>query len=876
MDINECYNKLKDYTAKEITTKELNELGLTKHYINKMLTLGKLERKKRGTYIVKSLTKKQKKRKNYHIRGFCESISLQKYDRAYMKLIRANEEKVDNTSDNLLRVAFILMAEILEYRDPSMILDGLNDLNFVNNEANIHWNNFCLDVVKKDYSSALKNIEAFKEYHIKKDGKAGDVTLAMCDLVNKVISLNNDRALFTEDIDKITNLIGENRYVEALAYGNQNISKINDTCISEKYESLLELIKTLISLKNGEIITIDSEKMANYGRNHPKILLSLYLRDKNYPKALEYIEYACSVDGRNYNLLIKKLLLEFQTLSVNKKNNKKEINLPAARYHFKNFLNVYRIDNLENAIRELSLSVSYFPTYDINYLRNSELLRMLEKFLRMQNNGEILEDLDINYNLKDAPINNFNKAVEYGDYKKAAAFKNLVNNYQSDILNIKVEVLNEMIKLDRINREKQKENNLDDHKESEAVEEIKAEKIEEKPLSDLEISMLSIPFSYKQLYEYIKNHEYDKALIIISKEKTSEYGRLCDISLRLIKVIQSLVKGNYKEPIIEELSGDPFKDFYRSLSNYDYESSLNLANDILEYIHDPEEFKVYKMLLEHINDLNTKIVRSKEIKEEIFELSNKSLTEDDLYYLMDIVNEEYEIKKEITLPNNYDHILAQMADMALYGITNGFSSDDFYQTTPYTIANPEEKFTEAINTGNYITVYNMLNMKSWNPTIVKKYSIVFLKLAKKITYLMLANIQTISPNNQTEVEITEEMEEKIKQLADELMTPEEKVDENKVLVLHQIRSLAKSRHYEEAYQLYLSSDISYNDPEVIGNLILIRNLLEKESEELYNRYLRGIEENDPDTSKYLNEYKDYISRNFMENTSKYKEKNLTL
>lgn len=108
------------------------------------------------------------------------------------------------------------------------------------------------------------------------------------------------------------------------------------------------------------------------------------------------------------------------------------------------------------------------------------------------------------------------------------------------------------------------------------------------------------------------------------------------------------------------------------------------------------------------------------------------------------------------------------------------------------------------------------------------------------------------------------------------MTPEEKADKNKALVLRQIRSLAKSRHYEEAYQLYLSSDISYNDPEVIGNLILIRNLLEKESEELYNRYLRGIEENDPDTSKYLNEYKDYISRNFMENTPKYKEKNLIL
>lgn len=53
LDLKKCYDKLNGLTDKELTTKELNELGITKYFINQLVEKGKLERVKRGVYLGK-------------------------------------------------------------------------------------------------------------------------------------------------------------------------------------------------------------------------------------------------------------------------------------------------------------------------------------------------------------------------------------------------------------------------------------------------------------------------------------------------------------------------------------------------------------------------------------------------------------------------------------------------------------------------------------------------------------------------------------------------------------------------------------------------------------------------------------------------------
>lgn len=876
MSIKECYDKLNGYTDKELTAKELTELGISRYFIDKLLENGKLERSKRGVYNVKSLKKKYYSRANFYIREFCQYIMTEEYSPAYTRLQKACESKTDDRSDTLLRVAFTLMPEIIEYRNPVVYLDSLKPLVLDKRPNSEYWNKFCLAALDHNYEEALKNIQAYADFNKERLGQVGDVTLAMISILTKILSLREDRKYFNDFIDQVKSLIDASKYEEAINYINGSIEKIQDKQIKEKYNSLLDLIKTIKDLKDGKKYIIDRNSMAKYGHNHPKILLNYYLRDKNYPMALEQIEEACKVDGRNYNILVRDLLLEFKKLHYSKikKPIIRRISVPDSRYHFKRFLKIFSLDNLKESARELEESIAYLPTDDENYNYNTSFLHLIEKVIRMQEEGETLDELNINYNIKSGAINNFNKAIENKDYKKAIAFKNLISNIGSDILRMKLELLNAMVKLDKVNREKQK----NEAKETEEVKEVIEEKLEKEETPTIKSKEENtIPFSYEALYDYIYNRDYDNAFILNSSLANDEYGRLRSVSNRLIKVYKELESGLTSEPREFTLNDDLIKDFYLSLNNHNYTLALDLVNDILDYKENIDEFRIYKLILEDIVDLYNKNIRLKEIKEEINSLSNKALVAEDVHRLIELIEEYDEMSEFINIPNNYNNKLMDMANMTLLGITRGFTNLDFSPTEIEKGTTMEGLFTSALNTGDYLTVHRIINTSSWDEEILKKYPKTFLKLTKRLTNLMFANLHIVKEYTEdVNVKVTEAMEKEIERLAYELMNDEEKRDKYTADVLAKMRSLIKKRHYEEAFELFLSSDISYKDPEVIGSLLMIRQVLYLESEDLYNKYLKGLEENNPDTARYLMDYKDYIARNFMENTQSFKEKNLKI
>ncbi|MDE5630253.1 MAG: type IV toxin-antitoxin system AbiEi family antitoxin domain-containing protein, partial [Bacilli bacterium] len=304
MNLEKCMNILKDFTNQNLTTKELSELGITKHFISKLMERGKLERIKRGTYTVKTLKNMKNRKSFFAIRDFCESTDLGYYSQAYYNLMRAYNIKTDNKSDNVIRVGFTLLQEILEKGDVLSSLNNLEDLTLENKPNSEYWNKFCESVINKDYITAKENIELSAAAQMGEQGFVGEVTKAMCDLVNKFISIKEDRTKLQEYSEKINSLIMENKYEEAIQYGEESIEHISDESLKESLNSLIELIKTVIAFKEDKEKTLNNQKMAIYGNDKPSVLLALYLRDKNYLSALKYISNVCAKKTNFYLSII--------------------------------------------------------------------------------------------------------------------------------------------------------------------------------------------------------------------------------------------------------------------------------------------------------------------------------------------------------------------------------------------------------------------------------------------------------------------------------------------------------------------------------------------------------------------------------------------
>lgn len=914
MDLKKCIDKLKIYTDQNLTTKELNELGITKHFINKLLEKGKLERVKRGTYCVKSLTKAKNKQSNFAIHNFSASAILENYEQAYNHLMRSFKTKTDNRSDNLFRIGFILLHEILENREP-FPFDELQELTLENKPNSQYWNNFCTCVVNCDYLAAKENIENSAKQQLEKQNFIGDVTKAMVELVNKVLSLQEDKAIIAENVERISTLIEDNKYEEALEGTDKILQSIKDDKLREKYQSLTELIKNIISFRNDEKLILNNDKKANYGNQQPKILMAFYLRDNDYLKALNHIDDVYREYPDTYYKLIRKLLYEFKELNNSHSQNVHKVSLSDANYHFKKFLKVFSIDNIDEAMEELSLSISYMDHNNDNYLHNNELLAMFKKLKNMRDNNEILEEMDIDYNLKKDPITNFNYAIEKGDYKKAKAFSHIARINGSVIFDIKRQLLTEMIKLDNVNKEKQASIQPIESSKEEVVVKDNAPTTENASSSVLVeakelITETSIPpvdeliddelreeaskleLNYETIYDLVYNRNYELAYALAMRDKERyEFDRLCSICIRLIRQLKKLEKGHARMPHHYEPTGDKLKDFYQALKNYDYEFAYGLADVIIEQLaknsNDPSEFEIYKLLLEDLKELQEKVMNDEKefdvLTDKVTSMSIKQeMTREDIEELILILNRKIELSSELSLPQDLDYSLLNIAQTTILSLDGKLNSNDFAKVECDSLSD-SEIFINAINQGDYITSQEIINKIDWKQ-FKRKFPFDFLRLANKMLNMMISNLyivrdQTVAKEKIAEEKITQETSVLIDELAQALLVDEDKAINDKIDFLREIKPIVKNRQYEEVLKKVLETTVSFNhefDPYILGNLAFVKASLDHEANELYDKYLESLETCcTEETQRYLSEYKEFLKQNYMEDTKNPVKKSLT-
>lgn len=922
-DVQVLYNILKDYSNKNLTTKELNELGITRHFINKLLEKRKLERVegKRGLYHVRSIA--QSKQTFFAIRNFSDSVIAGNYEKAYNYLMRCYEVRQDNKSDNLIRIGFTLLQEILENKDPFATVNDLQELILEERDILLYWNKFCTDVVNNDYLAAKDNIAKSAELQVESQGFVGNVTNAMINLVGKVLEIKEDKVKLAEYVEHINGLISENKYEEAIRESNKKLDSINDDKLREKFKSLIELIRSVIVFRDDDNIVLNNEQSATYANNNPKILLAFYLRDKDYLKSLNYIEDVCRENPDTYNKLVEKLLLELKELNISHKQNAHKVSVNDANYHFRKFLNIFSIDNLEESMQELSLSLSYTHPSNINYLRIGELLKIFKKLIKMRDKEETFEEMNINYNLKNEPMKNFNYAIQNGDYKKANAFSHLITIKNSSVLDIKRQLLNEMNRLDKINREKQastpiaepsmevieekeSEPSIDSTNQPEVVEEkgiIEETKEPEKEQTNeqtveqiddlidesLREEAAKLELDYDTIYNLVYDRKYDLAYALVERDKDrGDLDRLCTFTSRLIKRIKKLEKGVVVPAHPSEPTGEKFRDFYRAIRdcNYNYAYSLvdELICDLTEKSDDSTEMDLYKLLLEDIKDMHEKIQDAKEeieiLSENVYELSIKpDFTRGDIQNLIEMLKRKIKLKVEISKPYDIDASLLNIAEMTILSLDGKLNNTDFREVECESEV-ASDIFIAAIDQGDYPTCKKLIQSVDWKD-VGGIYNFTFLRLAKKMLNMMIPHLrlvidQSIDIEKTAEEEILEEVEVPAHKLPEELTTPE-KVEELRSF-LHEMRALIKERHYEEVYQTFVKSDLPIakleNTGDIFGNLAFIKSSLDKEANKLYETYESSLENNDSDSIEHLNAYKKFITENYMEESAYHKQKML--
>lgn len=794
-DLMEYYDKLKEYTDKHLTTKELNELGITNYFINKLTENGKLEKVKRGTYCVKSLSKQKNSKSFSAIHYFCENVFKGNYKLAYKYLMSSYSFRTNHKNDNVIRIGFILLQEIFKNRNPFSSLDDLQELTLEEKPNSLYWNQFCTSVVNNDYHAAKENIEKSAQEQLKNQGFIGEVTNAMTALVNKVLEI----------------------------------------------------------------------------------------------KALN--------------------------ISNSQRGNKGSIN--DAKYHFNKFLKIFRIDNLEESMQELSLSLSYTDPSHVNYLHNRELLNMFEKLVAMRDKCEILEEMNINYKLNAEPINNFNFAIEKGDYKKANAFLHIVKTNNSVVVDVKRQLLNEMNKLDKINREKQtsiaptepskedvevkedvptlentpQESSLEEQKNMEDTQETVIEPVDRLIDEELMKEAAKLELNYDIIYDLVYNRNYDLAYALVKGDKDrGKLDRLCDIISRLIKRIKKLEKGLVTPPKYSELTGDKFKDFYKAISDHNYDYAYSLTDELIDKLtekgEDSQEMEIYKLLLDDLVRLREKVDKALEeikgLSERINELSLKQvITREDIEELMELLLRKIELEVEISRPFANDASLLNIAEMTILSLEGKLNNTDFCEVECESKV-ASELFIAAMNQGDYLTSKRLIALINWCD-VCSVYNFTFLKLAKKMLNIMISNMrmitdQTVIKDKIAEEPITEEMETKISELVNQLMTPKECMEKEFGAFLHEMRNLIKERHYEEVYQAFINTDFPIDKLEgiadIIGNIAFIKGNLDHKANELYATYESSLENNDPNYLEHLNAYKKFISENYMEESKYYKQKML--
>ncbi len=866
-----CYGKLATFTDKELTTKELNTMGISDHFIKRLVEKGKLERIKRGIYLVKSLNRGKSKEQYINLHFFSMDVENGRFDKAYYDLLNAYNNRINNESDTLIHLSLIMLKEILGSRYNFNSLEDMGAIVLEKQKKYTHWNNFCTSIEDGNFTEARLHLDKWMKLLEKQNGRSSSLTHHMDILLNKVLSIQKDRLVFQYAVVDITSLVEQGKYEEATNNYEATINKIEDEQIKENYQLLIDLLKAIVEAYKGHF-TVCEDNTIHGGRKDKQ--LSLYLHHKNYDQALKIIDSLCSKEPTAYHKLLKKLLSDYQNARYQNASKGALVDPIKSSQHFKRFLAIYNIRNLVPAMEELENCLKFADPTEETTIYNEQILRMFKKLIRMQTEGEVLQEKSVEYNFKNGALNNFNLAVQTEDYKKAITYMHIVKMGHSVIFNIKKELLQEMGRLNKINHQKQGPT-------PEVVSETKAI-LQEKE----SVSTSSSNLDYDTLYNLIYNRQYDQALALINhRNNKTNSERLYNMVNRLLTKLGEMP--NYDDFNLHEkteLTGDPYKDFYNAISNHDYACAYELSEKLISIVHDPKEFKLYRLLLEDLVNLQDELAKKAELLPELEDISMKirsmsskwNITTEDILKLIDFLNRKIEIARVINIPFDRDASLLNIAELTILSLEGKLNNTDFKKVKYQNMDTPEQIFKLALSEGDYITAYEIIS------NITSKSLLTRYRLAIKMLNIMHDNMRIVSDctkekEKMASIKLSEEDEAKIEHLAIGLLTDEEKKDIFVVNSLDEMRSLIKSRHYEEAFKKYLNGDFpsfSENAPDILGNLAFILSSLKAHANSLYEEYEQALEQNDPNSLEYLEEYKKFIIDNYLEDSKSHPTKKL--
>lgn len=279
------------------TTQILKTYGLNDYYIKRGISEGYFKKRERGVYEILCSINKTISVNAFHV--FKNQVISKDFSLAYKSLKKNFDHRVEFSYDNHLRIYFLLLKELLDFKDDFSFLDQISEFSEIYNPDSYYtyFVQFRYAVMEQDFSSAYQNLMKFKEADYAKDHRVLISTNLFEILVTEV--LNREKLRIEEEnhqayekyYHSFLNYLDQNDYQFALE--NLKLALSLDASprllayqnLLEKYFELLEQETIIPKLSQGITMISDEQRLTSFYQflenSHYREAYQLFLENLN-------------------------------------------------------------------------------------------------------------------------------------------------------------------------------------------------------------------------------------------------------------------------------------------------------------------------------------------------------------------------------------------------------------------------------------------------------------------------------------------------------------------------------------------------------------------------------------------------------------------
>lgn len=461
----------------------------------------------------------------------------------------------------------------------------------------------------------------------------------------------------------------------------------------------------------------------------------------------------------------------------------------------------------------------------------------------------------------------------------------------------------------------------------EKTEEVLPRELSEKQKHKLEIleSIKDIELNYANLYDLVYNNKYEEALYLLEREEkpNEQPSRLNFNARRLLSQYFHIIRGTFQEveqkPI--DYTQDCFKIFFAAINNRDYFLAFDYVDECIERSREPEEMRLFKLILKSICAELTKIEEEKRAKEEaenarreaqitveninkkLFNLSNKKEFEDkDVRECQSLLQEKVDISYENGLKFDKDELVLGAAEAALMALNKELNDCHFAtmevsstlqdvddEEISYSLGSISTKigdvFYNALKCGDLLTVEKIITTENWD-NFRDKMTNANLRLLKNLLVYMHEHMDLIRDkendrHNLATQKISQDMIDKTDKLAYELLDEDGKKIYKKLELLEKISSLVKHQRYGPALGEILESDVELNRDsnllDIATDIVVAKEAVKIKSHGLFDEFNAALKDkNIEEARKKLAEYSGFITSKSIDRDLSYHRKRIDI